>query len=60
MYIIAGLTTYNNTCNIPFTSGFVERYFCAKTGLDKFKCEVGEKGSAILEDCVRGEEIFFK
>lgn len=49
-----GPTKNNNTCNIPFTSGSVERYFCANTAYEVFKCQVGDKDGGNLDDCIRG------
>ena len=50
----AGLTTNNNICNIPFFSGNDEKHFCLSSG-STFKCEIGDEGSGILEDCVKGK-----
>jgi hypothetical protein len=31
-----------------------ETHFCALTPSNVYKCEVGDKGSGVLDDCVKG------
>ena len=51
---VAGLTAHNYTCNIPYNYLGNETHFCALTTSNIYKCEVGEKGSGVLDDCVKG------